>query len=77
VHLTAFAPDGKELPIERLDLVASPATGPPTRLGVTRFTAGHFAASAILDPGAWTFDAVATTRDGRAFQCTWSSTVTG
>ena len=41
------------------------------------FSAGHFAASPTLGAGTWTIDAVATTRDGQAYQITWQAVVTG
>jgi len=75
VHITAFAANGTELALADLTLVASPATGEPERLTVQRFGAGHVAATATLAPGPWTLDAVATTRDGRAYQCTWQVAV--
>jgi putative copper export protein len=75
IHITAFGPDGNELALAGLVLVGSPADGPPSRLTIERFTKGHFAASPQLDTGPWTFDAVATTADGQAYQITWSSTV--
>jgi copper transport protein len=77
IHLTAFASNGTELPLASLSLAASPATGPPIHLAVQRFSAGHFAASPTLDPGTWTIDAVATTKDGQAYQVMWQATVTG
>jgi hypothetical protein len=77
VHVTAFSADGNEMPVASLVLVGSPSTGAPTRLAVQRFTKGHFGSSVDLQPGAWTFDAIATTKDGRSYQCTWSSVVTG
>jgi hypothetical protein len=43
---------------------------------VQRFSAGHFAASPTLEPGTWTIDAVATTKDGQAYQVSWQATVT-
>jgi nitrogen fixation protein FixH len=64
------------LPLSGLELAASPATGPPIHLTVQRFSAGHFAASPMLTPGTWTIDAVATTKDGQAYQVTWQTTVT-
>lgn len=73
IHLTAFATNGTELPLAGLALVASPLTGEPERLAVTRFSTGHFAANATLAQGSWTFDAVATTRDGRTYQVTWTA----
>jgi hypothetical protein len=77
IHLTAFAANGTELPLSGLSLAASPAIGPPIHLAVQRFSAGHFAASPTLEPGTWTIDAVATTRDGQAYQVTWQVVVTG
>jgi copper transport protein len=76
IHLTAFAANGTELPLSDLELAASPATGAPIHLEVQRFSAGHFAASPMLDPGTWTIDAVATTKDGQAYQVSWQATVT-
>jgi hypothetical protein len=75
IHVTAYGADGNELALSGVAVVASPATGPPTKLGVRRFTSGHFAASAILGPGAWTIDVVATSRAGLAYQITWQTTV--
>jgi hypothetical protein len=77
VHVTAYAADGNEMPVADITIVASPAAGPPTRLGVQRFTKGHFASSVDLAAGVWTFDAIATTKDGRTYQCTWEAAVTG
>ncbi|MDP9184980.1 MAG: CopD family protein, partial [Actinomycetota bacterium] len=77
VHITAYAADGNELPLAGVAIVAAPSAGAPTRLGVKRFTAGHFAASADLEPGVWTLDVVATTKDGRAYQDTWQTTLPG
>jgi copper transport protein len=76
LHLTAFASNGTELPLSDLELAASPATGAPIHLKVQRFSPGHFAASPTLTPGTWTIDAVATTRDGQAYQVTWQAPVT-
>jgi hypothetical protein len=76
LHLTAFASNGTELPLSDLELAASPATGAPIHLKVQRFSPGHFAASPTLTPGTRTIDAVATTRDGQAYQVTWQAPVT-
>ncbi len=76
IHLTAFASNGTELPLSDLELAASPATGPPIHLQDQRFSAGHFTASPTLTPGTWTIDAVATTKDGQAYQLTWQTEVT-
>jgi len=76
IHLTAFAANQTELPLSDLELAASPATGAPIHLKVQRFSPGHFAASPTLEPGTWTIDAVATTKDGQAYQVSWQATVT-
>jgi copper transport protein len=75
IHLTAFAPDGTELPVKSASLVAIPASGAPQHLAAERFSAGHFAASPTLVAGTWTFDAVMIGRDGNAYQLTWSASV--
>jgi copper transport protein len=75
VHVTAFDPAGNELPLDAIAIVASPAGGRPARLTTERFSKGHFAAGSTLAPGSWTFDVIATARDGTAYQVTWSSTV--
>jgi len=76
IHLTAFAANSTELALSDLELAASPATGAPIHLKVQRFDFGHFAASPTLPAGTWTIDAVATTKDGQAYQVTWPTTVT-
>jgi putative copper export protein len=75
VHVTAFGPDGHELALADAVIVASPAGGRPTRLASDRSSKGHFAASPTLAAGTWTFDVVATARNGTAYECTWTSTV--
>ena len=77
MHVTAFGADGNELRLAQVVIVGSPEGGRPTQLSVQRFTKGHFAASSDLAPGTWTFDAVATTADGQAYQCTWQSVIPG
>ena len=77
IHVTAFGADGNELAIATAAIVASPAGGRPSRLSAKRFSKGHFVASPTLDPGSWTFDVVATTKPGRVYQVTWTSTVPG
>jgi len=77
VHVTAFGAGGNELRLAQLVIVGSPQGGRPTQLSTQRFTRGHFAASSELAAGTWTFDAVATTVDGQAYQCTWQSAITG
>jgi hypothetical protein len=72
VHVTAFAPDGSELQLEDLVVVAVPRADPVAaqRPKVTMFTEGHGAAIVDLTEGEWLIDAVATTTDGRVLQAT-------
>ncbi|HTG47903.1 MAG TPA: copper resistance protein CopC [Actinomycetota bacterium] len=75
VHVTAFAPNGTELPVANVVFVLTPATGEPIRPPVHRFSAGHFVANVTLSAGTWTIDAVSVTRDGGTYQTTWSATI--
>ena len=71
LHLTAFAPNGAELPIRSASVTATPDGGPPQRLQMQRFSTGHFAANGTLAAGAWTFDAVMIGKNGTPYQVTW------
>jgi copper transport protein len=67
-HVTAFDPQGEELELSGLVVVA---TGPDTTtepLDVTRLTPGHFAAPVEADAGSWRFEVVATTVGGTVLQ---------
>jgi hypothetical protein len=75
LHVTAFGADGNETAVATLAIVGTPAGGRPTQLTAERFTKGHFVASPTLGAGTWTFDVVATTRSGKAYQVTWTSEV--
>lgn len=70
VHVTSLAPDGSELPLEDVVIAATPAGDLPQTLEAELVSAGHAIAQATLEPGEWTFDAVVTASDGRAFQAT-------
>jgi copper transport protein len=70
VHVTAFAPDGSELPLDEAVVVVAPAHGSAARVDVMRFGPGHFVAEPELSGGTWTVDVVTQTSDGRVFQAT-------
>jgi copper transport protein len=59
VHVTAFDPNGGELAVKQVTIVAVPPDGPPQRLDFQRFSAGHGVGTADLTVGDWTFDIVA------------------
>jgi copper transport protein len=69
-HMTAFDPEGRELPLSGLIVVAVDPEGSSRALDVTRLTPGHFAAPVEASEGGWTFDVVATTEGGTVLQAT-------
>jgi len=75
LHVTAFAPDGSELPLRTAVIVVTPIGGEPIRPPMQRFTAGHFAANSTLDAGGYVVDIVVTSREGVAYESTWPLTI--
>jgi copper transport protein len=75
VHVTAFGPDGNELPLRSAVIVVSPAQGEPIRPPVQRFSAGHLAANTTLDAGDYVVDIVATARNGTTYESSWRLTI--
>jgi copper transport protein len=69
-HVTAFDPQGQELPLSGLVVVAVDPDGLSEPLDVTRLTPGHFAAPVEADAGRWTFEVVATSEGGTVLQAT-------
>lgn len=67
-HVTAFDPEGDELELSGLVVVATGPDGTTETLDVTRLTPGHFAAPIETDAGSWRFDVVATTVGGTVLQ---------
>jgi hypothetical protein len=76
VHVTAFGPDGTELPLDAVAVVAIPGDEPPQLLPIEVLSPGHVVANADLDAGDWTFDVVATPASGGTLQATWTTSVT-
>lgn len=75
VHMTAFAPNGTELPLANVVFVLSPASGAPQRPVVQRFSPGHLVANVTLTAGTWTIDSVAVAHDGSTYQTTYQATI--
>jgi uncharacterized membrane protein len=69
-HVTAFDPQGRELRLSGLVVVAVDPDGLSEPLDVTRLTPGHFAAPVEADAGRWTFEVVATSEGGTVLQAT-------
>jgi copper transport protein len=75
VHVTAFGPDGNELPLRTAAIVVNPTNGEPIRPPLQRFSAGHLVANTTLDAGDYVIDIVATARSGQTYQSTWPLTI--
>jgi uncharacterized membrane protein/ligand-binding SRPBCC domain-containing protein len=75
IHASAFSADGTEAALDDVVIVAIPAVGEPRGLEVLDFGPGHVAANVDLEAGDWTFDVVATARDGEVMQATFDTTV--
>ena len=75
VHATAFAPNGKELPLSSVVIVVTPDGGEPMRPPIQRFSPGHVAANTTLDAGDYVVDIVATARDGRSYESSWQLSI--
>src|SRR5439155_25680961 len=71
IHATAFAPNGKELPLSSVVIVVTADGGEPMRPPIQRFSPGHVAANTTLDAGDYVVDIVATARDGRSYESSW------
>ena len=74
MHVTAFDPNGDELAVKQMTIVAVPPDAPPQRLSFQRLSAGHGVGSADQTPGVWTFDIVASSAHA-TMQATYSQTV--
>jgi copper transport protein len=74
-HLTAFDPDGNELPLASASVTATGPDGPPTALELRRLTAGHFVGDVALTAGAWHFDLTATGENGDTIHVTFDQTI--
>lgn len=75
LHLTAFAADGNELPLDSATAVAVPPAGSPVRVDLIRFSPGHFAGNLDLETGPWTFAFVAKTREGGVLMASFNQTI--
>jgi copper transport protein len=77
VHVTAFDPDGKELPLESATLTITPPSGAAVQPDMLRFGPGHFAANVDLIAGRWAFDIEAHARDGNDLVASFQQTFGG
>lgn len=72
VHVTAFDPDGMELPLRSAVVFVDPPSGEPFRPELLRGGSGHFIANIGLETaGTWSFDVTAETRDGRVLMASF------
>lgn len=70
LHVTAFTPQGDELSLTGLVVVAIGPDQQGEALDAMRLTPGHFSAPIEVDEGHWRFDVVATTEGGTVLQAT-------
>jgi copper transport protein len=66
LHATAFDPQGNELPLRSVSLIAIPPSGPSVALQPIPFSPGHDAANVPLTAGTWSFEIRAVARSGQA-----------
>jgi copper transport protein len=74
LHVTAFDPDGAELPLASLDITATAPDGSTLHPEPIRFSPGHFAANLDITAGRWGFDLQAQTEEGQALQASFDQT---
>ena len=70
LHVTAFDPQGDELPLSGLVVVAVAPDGHAETLDATRLTPGHFSTPVEIEVGPWRFEVVATSEGGTVLQVT-------
>ena len=75
LHVTAFDPQGEELPLSGLVVIAVAPDGRADALENTRLTPGHFSASAEVDPGRWRFEVVSTSEGGTVLQAIYEQEI--
>jgi nitrogen fixation protein FixH len=76
VHVTVFDPNGHELAVKQMTIVALPPDGPPQRLRFQRLSKGHGAGTVDLTAGDWTFDIVASSAHSTMRRMTMQATYT-
>jgi copper transport protein len=77
LHATAFDPQGNELPLHSVSLIAIPPSGSSVALQPQRFGPGHYAGNVPLTAGTWTFEIRALTDSGRTLDVRFSQAIGG
>jgi copper transport protein len=77
LHATAFDPQGTELPLHSVSLIAIPPSGPSVALQPEPFSAGHYAANVPLTAGRWTFEIRALTHSGQTLDARFTQRIGG
>jgi copper transport protein len=77
LHATAFDPQGTELPLHSVSLIAIPPSGPSVALQPEPFSAGHYAANVPLTAGTWTFEIRALTHSGQTLDARFTQRIGG
>jgi copper transport protein len=77
LHATAFDPQGNELPLRSVSLIAIPPSGLSVALQPEPFSPGHYAANVQLTAGTWTFEIRTLTRSGQALDASFTQRIGG
>jgi copper transport protein len=77
LHATAFDPQGSELPLHAISLIAIPPDGKGIVLDPQRFSPGHYAANVAITPGAWRFEIRALSHTAGVLDARFSQTFEG
>ncbi len=77
LHATAFDPNGDELPLHGISLIAIPPDGEALVLDAQPFSAGHFAADVAITPGTWRFEIRALSHAGGILDARFSQAFDG
>jgi hypothetical protein len=75
LHLTYFAADGTELAVPEVEVHATSSDGTVQEVATTKYSAGHYLATADLAAGGWTFEVHGATADGETVTATFAADI--
>jgi nitrogen fixation protein FixH len=75
LHLTYFAADGTELAVPEIEVHATASDGMAQEVTTTKYSDGHYLATADLAPGEWQFEVHGTTSEGEMVTASFAADV--